>query len=167
MTVTRSKTARQARIVELVSRAAIRSQTELAELLRAEGYPVTQGTLSRDLNDVGAVRVRGRDGDLYYAVTAASDSHQFVRARDRLQRLCAEFLLGAEVSANLVVAKTPPGAAPYLAAAIDKAGWETVVGTIAGDDCILIVSRDPFGGATLADELLGMGQGRKVSDAGV
>ncbi len=151
-----TKTARQARIVELVSRAEIRSQTELAELLAADGFGVTQGTLSRDLVDVGAVRVRTRDGDLVYALRGEGS---FVRERGeaRLAQVCAELLTSAEASANLVVVKTPPGAAQYLASAIDKVGLPEVLGTIAGDDTILLVARDPAGGQALADHLLGLG----------
>lgn len=152
-----TKAARQARIVELVTRAEIRSQTELAELLASEGFVVTQGTLSRDLVDVGAVKIRTADGGIGYALR---DEQAPVRERAeaRLAQLCYELLTSAEASANLVVVKTPPGAAQYLASAIDRAGLNEVLGTIAGDDSILIVSRDPAGGAALADRLLGMSE---------
>lgn len=150
-----TKAARQARIVELVTRAEIRSQTELAELLAAEGFAVTQGTLSRDLVDVGADKVRMPDGGVVYALRGDGPLVR-ERAEARLAQLCYELLTSAEASANLVVVKTPPGAAQYLASAIDKVGLEQVLGTIAGDDSILIVSRDPGGGAALADLLLGL-----------
>lgn len=150
-----TKAARQARIVELVTRAEIRSQTELAELLGAEGFAVTQGTLSRDLVDVGADKVRMPDGGVVYALRGDGPLVR-ARAEARLAQLCYELLTSAEASANLVVVKTPPGAAQYLASAIDKVGLEQVLGTIAGDDSILIVSRDPDGGGALADLLLGL-----------
>lgn len=154
-----TKAARQARIVDLVQRASVRSQSELADLLRADGFPVTQGTLSRDLTDVGAVRVRGVDGDLHYALTDADATHP-ARARERLHRLCAEVLTSAEGSGSLVVAKTTPGAAQYLASAIDKVGWAAVLGTVAGDDSLLIVARAKGGGPALAEELLSLGSGK-------
>ncbi len=150
-----TKAARQALIVDLVTRAEVRSQTELADLLAERGFVVTQGTLSKDLVAVGAVRVRDASGDLVYAVTAAEPADAG-RALTRLQRLFGELLMSAEGSANLVVVKTPPGAAQYLASAIDRAGLRDVLGTIAGDDSILIVSRDPRGGPALAELLLGM-----------
>ena len=155
-----TKAARQGRIVELLTRSPIRSQTELAEMLSAEGFGVTQGTLSRDLVDVGAVRIRAASGELTYAVRdiEASDVR---RAHAKLVRLAGELLLSAEASANLVVVKTPPGAAQYLASAIDKASLDAVLGTIAGDDSILIVSRAPDGGAALAEDLLALSAGDK------
>ena len=138
-----TKAARQGLIVDLLTREAIRSQTELAELLAAEGFAVTQGTLSKDLVDVGAVRLRSASGELTYAVrdVEASDTG---RAHARMVRLAGELLLSAEASANLVVVKTPPGAAQFLASAI-------------GDDSILIVSRAPDGGTALAEHLLALG----------
>ena len=151
----RTKAARQALIVELLTRAPVRSQTDLADLLADQGFAVTQGTLSKDLVAVGAVRVRAATGDLVYAVTAAEPA-DVTRALTRLHRLFGELLMSAEGSANLVVVKTPPGAAQYLASAIDRAGLADVLGTIAGDDSILIVSRDPRGGPALAELLLGM-----------
>ena len=150
-----TKTARQARIVELITRQSVRSQTELVQLLAAEGVVVTQGTLSKDLVDVGAVRVRQGDGDLGYALLAAeraSDSTATVR----LSRLCAELLVSAEGSANLAVLRTPPGAAHYLASAIDRASLPDIVGTIAGDDTILVVAREPLDGAGLARRIEGL-----------
>lgn len=152
-----TKLARQAQIVELLTRLKIRSQTELAEILADEGYPVSQGTLSRDLVDVGAVRVRRSGGELAYAL-AEVERADATRALARLGRLCGELLASAEASANLVVAKTPPGAAQYLASAIDRVGLESILGTIAGDDSILIVTRDPQGGPALAEQLLGLGR---------
>lgn len=157
-----TKAARQGRIVELLTRSQIRSQTELAELLASEGFAVSQGTLSKDLVDVGAVRVRAASGGLAYAVrdVEAADAG---RAHARLGRLLGELLLSAEASANLVVAKTPPGAAQFLASAIDRAGLVSVLGTIAGDDSILIVTRDPEGGADVAEHLLAVGAREKES----
>lgn len=152
-----TKSARQARIVELLTRLTIRSQTELAEILAAEGYTVSQGTLSRDLVDVGAVRVRSSGGDLAYALAEVEPAEDG-RALSRLARLCGELLISAEASANLAVAKTPPGAAQFLASAIDRVGLQSVLGTIAGDDAILIVTRDPQGGPVVAEYLLGLGR---------
>jgi transcriptional regulator of arginine metabolism len=151
-----TKNARQARIVELISRQAVRSQTELAHLLAAEGVAVTQGTLSKDLVDVGAVRVRQGDGEFGYALLAGERPGDSSAATVRLSRLCAELLLSAEGSANLAVLRTPPGAAQYFASAIDRVGMPAVLGTIAGDDTIAVITRDPLGGVTLAEGMLAM-----------
>lgn len=150
-----SKTARQARIADLIGRHRVHSQVDLAARLADEGCVVTQSTLSRDLVDVGAVRVRGQDGELTYALLAGERPDP-TSAALRLSRLCAELLVSAEGSANLAVLRTPPGAAQYFASAIDKVGWDTVLGTIAGDDTIAIITRDPQGGAAMADTMLAM-----------
>ena len=150
-----TKTARQARIVELITRQAVRSQTELAQLLAAEGVLVTQGTLSKDLVDIGAVRVRQGDGDFGYALLAGERPGDST-ATVRLSRLCAELLVSAEGSANLAVLRTPPGAAQFFASAIDRVALPEVLGTIAGDDTIAVITRDPAGGSRLADTMLAM-----------
>lgn len=156
-----TKSARHAKIISLLERHQVRSQSELAELLAAEGVSVTQGTVSRDLLDLGALRVRGEDGHLIYAVPGEGGDRSPVQGEqrafdERLARLCAEIMVSAEFSANLVVLRTPPGAAQYFASAIDRAGWTSILGTIAGDDTILVIARDPEGGRQLADEFIEM-----------
>jgi transcriptional regulator of arginine metabolism len=156
-----TKTARQARIVTLLVQHEIRSQTELAELLSAGGVQVTQGTLSRDLVEVGALRVRGSEGHLVYAVPGeggdrSPQSGEFATFEARLIRLCGEILVSAQASANLVVLRTPPGAAQYFASAVDRVAWPEILGTIAGDDTILLITRDPQGGDAMAERFLAM-----------
>jgi transcriptional regulator of arginine metabolism len=147
-----TKAARHGRIVELLNREPVRSQPHLAELLARDGVQITQATLSRDLVELGAVKVRTPDGDLAYAVRDEGDrSVQIAGATDarvaRLRRLCTDLLLTAETSANLVVLRTPPGAAQLLASAVDSAVLADVLGCIAGDDTVLVVTRSPTGGA--------------------
>ena len=155
-----TKSARQQRIIELLATEEVRSQTELADLLSAAGVVVTQATLSRDLVDLDAVKVRATSGALVYAVPGEGGDRTPVVAREsaaseaRLARLCAELLVAADASANLVVLRTPPGAANFLASALDKAELSAVLGTIAGDDTVLVISRDPVGGEALAQRLL-------------
>jgi transcriptional regulator of arginine metabolism len=162
MTQLTTKAARQRRIVELLNRYPVRSQNDLAELLSQDGVVVTQATLSRDLVELDAVRVRGANGVLVYAVPGEGGDRtpQFgsetAASAHRLARLCSELLVSAEASANLVVLRTPPGAAQFLASAVDHAGMSDVLGTIAGDDTVLLISRDPVGGQRLADKLLSM-----------
>jgi transcriptional regulator of arginine metabolism len=151
-----SKTARHARIVELIRDKSVRSQTELADLLAADGVQVTQATLSRDLEELGAVKVRGTDGGpAVYLVPEEGKPplRPAEQAPARLVRLLRELLTGTDASGNLAVLRTPPGAAQFLASALDKSGLPDVVGTIAGDDTILVVSRDSVGGAALAEKL--------------
>lgn len=152
-----TKAARQALIVQLLQQSEVRSQTELAARLEASGFAVTKGTLSRDLVDVGAVRVRARDGGLVYALVA-SDAGDPQANTHRLARLCQELLLSADGSANIAVLRTPPGAAQYLASALDRAGWDEVLGSIAGDDTVMVITRDPGGGPALAGTLLALTQ---------
>lgn len=148
-----SRAARHARIVELVRSGPVRSQTELAELLATEGTPVTQATLSRDLEELGAVKVRAADGGAA-AYLIPEDGNPVLRPAEqppqRLVRLLRELLTGVDTSGNLAVLRTPPGAAQFLASALDRSGLEEVVGTIAGDDTILVVAREEIGGAGLA-----------------
>lgn len=150
MTAPQTKAARHARIDALIRQRPVRSQTELAELLAADGIQVTQATLSRDLEELGAVKVGG-------AYLIPEDGNRPLRASEqapaRLVRLLRELLTGADASGNLVVLRTPPGAAQFLASALDRSGLPDVIGTIAGDDTILVVARDVMGGPALADKL--------------
>jgi transcriptional regulator of arginine metabolism len=157
-----SKPARHARIATLIRERAIRSQGELGDLLAAEGLSTTQATLSRDLEELGAIKLRGTDGTAA-AYVIPEDGKGPLRsaeqAPERLRRLLRELLTGADASGNLVVLRTPPGAAQFLASAFDRSGLPDVVGTIAGDDTILVVAREeepPGGGAgvRLAAKLL-------------
>jgi transcriptional regulator of arginine metabolism len=157
-----TKGARQQRIIDLVTHHEVRSQTELAELLAAEGVQVTQATLSRDLDELDAVKVRADSGALVYAVPGEGADrtpgppHPTTGAAHRLSRLAADLLVTAESSANLVVLRTPPGAAQFLASALDKAELPGVLGTIAGDDTVLVIGREPDCGADLAAQLLSL-----------
>lgn len=157
-----TKNARQQRIVELLQTAPIRSQTELADLLAANGVVVTQATLSRDLVELDAVKVRAPSGALVYAVPGEGGDRTPLAPREsaasgaRLSRLCAELLVSAEASANLVVLRTPPGAANFLASALDKTELLDSLGCIAGDDTVLIIAREPTGGGDLARRLLAL-----------
>ena len=159
-TIPATKNARQRKIVELLTQHPVRSQTELGDLLAQAGLHVTQATLSRDLVELDAVKVRSAGGALVYAVPAEGGDRtpraavETGVAEARLSRLLSELLVSAEPSANLVVLRTPPGAAQFLGAAVDKAQLAAVLGTIAGDDTVLVITRDPAGGRAVADRLL-------------
>ncbi|MDT7784066.1 MAG: transcriptional regulator of arginine metabolism [Pseudonocardiales bacterium] len=156
-----TRTARQGRIVEMVSQLVIRSQSELAKLLAAEGIEVTQATLSRDLDELGAVKLRGPDGGapIYVIPEDGSPVRGVQGGTTRLARVLGELLVSTDSSANLAVLRTPPGAAQFLASALDRAALHEVVGTIAGDDTILVVAREPMTGAELAEQIAALSTG--------
>ncbi len=150
MTSPQTRVARHARIEDLIRCKAVRSQTELGELLAAEGVQVTQATLSRDLEELRAIKV----GGVYLIPEDGNPALRPVETGTaKLIRLLHELLNGTDHSGNLAVLRTPPGAAQFLASAIDRSGVPEIVGTIAGDDTILVVARDPMGGAEIADKL--------------
>jgi len=152
MTV-RTKTARHRRIVEILDRTPVRTQDELRELLAADGLGVTQATLSRDLDELGATKVEAPGGPVYAVPPEGGVVDSVSGDADpdsRLARALGELLAGADHSGNIVVLRTPPGGAQYLASAIDHAGLPDVIGTIAGDDTLLMVTRDPAGGPAVA-----------------
>jgi transcriptional regulator of arginine metabolism len=158
MTAALTRSARQARIADLIAAEPVTSQTHLARLLAEDGIEVTQATLSRDLEELGAVKLRGADGAPASYVLPPENAPlrpalSSGAAPARLTRLLADLLTSAEGSANLAVLRTPPGAAQFLASALDKVALPDVLGTIAGDDTLMVVSRDPDGGPALADRL--------------
>jgi transcriptional regulator of arginine metabolism len=171
-----TKTARHAQIAAILAYAdpPVRSQEELAERLGQRGVRVTQATLSRDLEELGAVRLRAADGSLVYALPGeaggpgsrpgglaeavadlpATPAAPGAEQLARLARVASELLVSAEASANLVVLRTPAGAAQFLASVIDHSAWPSILGTVAGDDTVLLIARDPAGGPELAQALL-------------
>ena len=186
MTTPLTKTARHARIADILAREQVRSQEELADLLeRYAGVHVTQATLSRDLDELGIVRLRS-GGTLVYSlpeepggpgshpggpgspygggarvagfsgVSGSESPHDA-----RLARYLGELMTSAEASANLVVLRTPAGAAQFLASVIDHAALPSVLGTVAGDDTVLLIARDPAGGDALAADFLRLASRRR------
>lgn len=156
--IVETKTARQQLIIELLERHAVRSQADLAVLLTERGVHATPSTLSRDLVELEAVRVRTPDGGLVYSVPAEGGGRPAptTSSQERLARICRELLVSAEESANLVVLRTPPGAAQYLASAVDHASRSDILGTIAGDDTVLVITRAADGGSAVAQQFMDM-----------
>ena len=160
-----TKRSRHQLIVDLVTTHEVRSQSELADLLGETGLHVTQATLSRDLVELDAVKVRGSGGALVYAVPAEGGDRTPRAVQDsaasesRLARLLGELLSSADASANLALLRTPPGAAQFLASAFDRAELPDILGTIAGDDTVLVISRRPDGGPALAERFLALANG--------
>ena len=197
-----TKAARQARIAAILAMEQVHSQEQLAVLLdKYAGMHVAQATLSRDLDELGVVRLRAADGSLVYALPgepggpgsragigldfpertqpsltppappaaeAASDSappgteHPEPPASSaRLAKYLKELLTSTEASANLVVLRTPAGAAQFLASVIDHAAWPAILGTVAGDDTVLVIARDPSGGDALAADFRRLAERRR------
>lgn len=161
-----TKAARHARIRQLLVARAISSQVELAQALASDGVQVTQATLSRDLIEMRAQKVRTPAGVSVYAVPGEGGDRSLQLGdhteslSTRLARLCEELLLSAEHSRNLVVLRTPPGAAQYLASAIDHSVLPGVLGTIAGDDTVLVIAREgEEEGPAVAARLLRLAEG--------
>ena len=149
-----SRTTRQTRVVDLLRSHEVRSQGELLTLLSRDGVEVTQATLSRDLVEVGAVKVR-KGRQLVYALP---DGGSPVTSEDlpvRLRRAADELLVSARCAGNQVILRTPPGAANYLASCIDQSHLAEVLGTIAGDDTILVVAATPASAREFARVLSG------------
>ncbi len=148
------KPQRQHRITRLLGEQPVSSQAQLVELLAADGVIATQATVSRDLEELGALKVRIPGGAMVYAlpehsnVNAAPDEH--------LRRVMGEFVVEVAHSGNLAVLRTPPGSAHVVASALDRAGLADVLGTVAGDDTLMIVCSESVGGAKVASELAGL-----------
>lgn len=155
MAIPSTKTARQARIIDILQSHKVRSQSELSTLLTDDGVKVTQATLSRDLVEIGAERVRDEKSGLIYVVPSHPVRRASAEGIDaRMISLFKELLITAEASANLVILRTPPGAAQFLASSIDQAGIDPILGTIAGDDTVMVITRSPNGGEEMATQFL-------------
>jgi transcriptional regulator of arginine metabolism len=155
-----TKAARLALLTALIRDGAIRSQTELQGRLAEHGIEATQATVSRDLDELGAIKVRGVDGGAStYLIPEDGGPRPMAGGTGRLARLLGELLVSHSASGNLAVLRTPPGAAQFLASAIDRATLIDVIGTIAGDDTVLVVAAEGLSGAELGSRLAALAAG--------
>jgi transcriptional regulator of arginine metabolism len=146
-----AKQQRQHRIAKLLEQHAVTSQPQLVELLAADGVVATQATVSRDLEEVGAIKVRAAGGDSVYAIP---DLPKEQRApEDHLRRVLGDWVVEVAHSGNIVVLRTPPGSAHVVGSALDRAGLSDILGTVAGDDTLLVVAAERVGGAKVAKKL--------------
>jgi transcriptional regulator of arginine metabolism len=143
------KARRQAAILELIDRDALRSQEQVRRRLHLRGFDATQATISRDIKDLGLVK-RAGDGAYQRAGLVAANPETALAA---LERATAQFLRRADRVQQLVVLRTGPGEAQALAEAIDRARLPESVGTLGGEDTILVIARDTRGAAALAKRL--------------
>lgn len=148
-----TRAARLHKIAQLIAANQVASQAELVHLLATEGISVTQATLSRDLDNLGAIKVHGIDGMSYYAIPEDSTGELPTKDQSRLARTLGDLMANVEYSGNIVVLRTPPGAASYLASALDRGDLDSVIGTVAGDDTVMVITRDPSGGQKVSEQL--------------
>jgi transcriptional regulator of arginine metabolism len=149
-----TKTQRQHRVIQILEHHAVASQTQLVQLLADTGVDATQATVSRDLEEIGAVKVRAAGGESIYAVPELPKDR--VAPEEHLRRVLGDWVVEVAASANLVVVRTPPGSAHVVASALDRASLPDIVGTVAGDDTIMVVASENVGGAKLARRLNGL-----------
>ncbi len=142
------KTQRQHRITQLLETQPVTSQTQLVELLAAAGVEATQATVSRDLEEVGAVKVRMAGGEPAYAVPELPKDR--VAPEEHLRRVLGDWVVEVAASGDLVVVRTPPGSAHVVASALDRAALADILGTVAGDDTILVIASESAGGAKVS-----------------
>jgi len=143
-----SKAHRQQLIASLIAKHAVTNQPQLVDLLARDGVTATQATVSRDLEDLGAVKVRVPGGDTVYAIPEFAPAR--LAPEDQLRRVMGEWVAEVTHSGPMVVVRTPPGCAHVVASALDRSGMPEIVGTVAGDDTIFCVAAEHFGGASLA-----------------
>jgi transcriptional regulator of arginine metabolism len=146
-----AKSQRQHRIAKLLEQNAVVSQAQLVDLLAHDGVEATQATVSRDLDLMGAVKVRVPGGDTVYAIPELPKDQ--VAPEDHLRRVMGEWVVEVAQSQNLVVLRTPPGSAHVVASALDRTGVDGVLGTVAGDDTLIVVASEQVGGPAVAKQL--------------
>ncbi len=142
---------RQQAITRIVAQADIANQSQLIELLAGEGIAATQATVSRDLEDLGAVKVRAPGGATVYAVPELAPDR--LAPIDQLRRVMGEWVADISWAGNLVVVRTPPGCAHVVGSALDRSGLVGLLGTVAGDDTLLCVAAEDTTGPELARSL--------------
>ena len=149
-----TKTQRQHRISRMLEQQDVTNQSQLVELLATDGVRATQATVSRDLDDLGAIKVRVRGGEPVYAIPELPTEQ--VAPEDHLRRVLGDWVVEVASSGPVVVLRTPPGSAHVVGSALDRADLPEIVGTVAGDDTLIVVASEEAGGRGLADHLRGL-----------
>ncbi len=146
-----AKTQRQHLVAKLLASHAVTSQEQVVHLLADEGVAATQATVSRDLEDLGAIKVRSGAGESIYAIPELPRDQR--APDDHLRRVCADWVVEVGHSGNVVVVRTPPGTANVVGSALDRSGLPEVLGTVAGDDTVIVIAVAGVPGEALADRL--------------
>jgi transcriptional regulator of arginine metabolism len=149
-----AKNQRQHRIARLLESQAVTSQAHLVDLLASDGIVATQATVSRDLDELGAVKVRVSGSETVYAIPELPKDR--VTPEEQLRRVLSDWVVEVAHAGHLVIVRTPPGSAHVVGSAIDRAGMDGVLGTVAGDDTVLVVASERYGGANVARRLSGL-----------
>jgi transcriptional regulator of arginine metabolism len=162
MSIPHTKVARQEIIKDWITQGSIHSQIEIVDRLKSSGFDVTQATVSRDLEEIGAVRGRDSHGDPNYRINQENSDEPL----SKVSRLISDLLVDVKSSGNLTVLRTPPGGAQLLASALDRASRAgtipQIIGTIAGDDTVLVVSSQADGAEQNAQLLLSLAQSEQI-----
>ncbi|MPY93648.1 MAG: arginine repressor [Acidimicrobiia bacterium] len=154
---TLGKAQRQHRIARVLAERPVTSQAQLVDLLGADGVVATQATVSRDLEDLGAIKVRVPGGEAVYAIPELPSEQ--VAPHEHLRRVLGDWVVEVRRSHHLIVLRTPPGSAHVVASALDRSGLDGVLGTVAGDDTLLVIvdeDSDPAAVATRLASLAGL-----------
>jgi transcriptional regulator of arginine metabolism len=146
-----AKPQRQHRVARILEQHAVSSQSQVVDLLAADGIVATQATVSRDLEEIGAVKARMPGGDLLYVIPEQAKDR--VAPEEHLKRVFGDWVVEVSHSMNLVVLRTPPGSAHVVGSAVDRAGLPDILGTVAGDDTVLVVATERAGGERVARRL--------------
>lgn len=154
--------ARQQLIVDLLRTHTVNSQGHLVELLASHGFDVTQATVSRDLEEIGAIKRPSTDG-VVYSLPGAAGAQTPESRLERLTKVMQDLLLSVDSSGSIVVLRTPPGAASYVASALDEGVLSDVIGTVAGDDTVFVIAKESTGSDRLAAVLLDLAAGIRPS----
>lgn len=149
-----AKNQRQHLVAKLLASNAVTSQEQLVGLLAESGCTATQATVSRDLDDLGAIKVKGVGGEAIYAIPELPKDQR--APHEHLRRALSDWVVEVSHSANIVVLRTPPGTANVVGSALDRSSLAEVLGTVAGDDTLLVVTGEATGGAALAARLRDM-----------
>ena len=144
-----SKAQRQQVIADLLQAEAITSQEQIVDHLAEQGFTATQATVSRDLEDLSAIKVRMPGGASAYAIP--DHPHEQVVPAGHLRRIFSEWVVGVDSSGNMIVLRTLVGRAHVVASAIDRSGLDEVLGTVAGDDTLFVVAAQGFTGESVAE----------------
>jgi transcriptional regulator of arginine metabolism len=146
-----TKVQRQQAIAEVIAKSEVTSQPQLVAMLKKRGISATQATVSRDLEELGAVKVRTSQGDTAYAIPEFEPDR--IAPLDQLRRVLSEWVADVQVSDPIVVIRTPPGCAHVVASALDRSRLKGLIGTVAGDDTMFCVASAKYGAARLARDL--------------
>ena len=146
-----TKTQRQHRIVEILEAETVQTGAQLVGLLERDGIAATQATVTRDLQELGVVKSRDESG--VRRLTLPASPSLGPAPLDHLRRMMGEWAVAIDHAGHLVIVRTPPGCAHVVASALDRSAFDGVLGTVAGDDTILVIASEELGGSELSRRL--------------